>query len=498
MKRTFAFMMALVLVLSLSVSAFAAGGSGSITINNAVKDTEYAVYKIFDATYEGDYVTYTIDSSNQFFAKLFGADGTAANDYFVYHAETGVVTRNTEVGKTDAQLFDYLETLIDGATPTATKKAESTTIEFTGLATGYYVIQRTNGSANAVTITTTKPNANVNDKNELPGGDFDKSSDKDVVSVGDTITWTVSFTATNYAGEEKVFCYTVNDALSHDWAAIDSSSIVVKVGGTTLTKGTDWTLVSDPAQTNGFEIDIPWVNLDGEGNFVSFKYPATAVVEITYSATVLDAASANDPTKPNRNHADLEWDTEKEDDVPGTGDGTESDVYNLGFTKVDGTSGAVLAGAEFELTDANGDPVYVSGGNGVYVVDATSTSNKVESSENGAVVITGLEGVGTYYLTETKAPDGYNLLTAPVEVTIVADVKDAKGDVTEQKGSNITVGGNTYYVNHTAINVENFTGVELPSTGGEGTMMMITIGTMVAMAFAVLMITQKKMSIYQD
>ena len=513
MKRTFAFMMALVLVLSLSIGAFAAGGTnGTITINNAVKDTEYAVYKIFDATYEGTNVTYTINASNPFFVKLFGsADDTVdqTNDYFKYFAETGVVIRNTEVGKTDAELFAYLETLIAGATPTATEKAGSTTVEFTGLDTGYYVIQRTNGSANAVTITTAKPNANVNDKNELPGGDFDKSSDKDVVAVGDTINWTVSFTATNYAEEDKVFCYTVNDALSHDWAAIDSSSIVVKVGDTTLTKGTDWTLVSDPAQTNGFEIDIPWANLDGEGKFVSFKYPATAQVKITYSATVLDAASANDPTKPNRNHADLEWDTETHPDVPGSGDGTESDVYNLGFTKVDGTnSEKKLANAQFELygsyneeTKVYSNPITVSavaGKPGVYIVDATSTSNTVVTPENGAVVITGLEGVGTYYLKETVAPDGYNLLTAPVEVTIVADVKDAKGDVTEQKGSNITVAGNTYYVNHTAINVGNFTGVELPSTGGEGTMMMITIGTMVAMAFAVLMITQKKMSIYQD
>ena len=46
--------------------------------------------------------------------------------------------------------------------------------------------------------------------------------------------------------------------------------------------------------------------------------------------------------------------------------------------------------------------------------------------------------------------------------------------------------------------VNNSQGVQLPSTGGKGTMMLITFGTMVAVAFAVLMITQKKMSIYND
>ena len=77
MKRVITFMMALALILSLSVTAFAAGGAGvgSITINNAVKDAEYAVYKIFDATYEGPNVTYTILPTDQFFDDLFG-DGT--------------------------------------------------------------------------------------------------------------------------------------------------------------------------------------------------------------------------------------------------------------------------------------------------------------------------------------------------------------------------------------------------------------------------------------
>ena len=40
--------------------------------------------------------------------------------------------------------------------------------------------------------------------------------------------------------------------------------------------------------------------------------------------------------------------------------------------------------------------------------------------------------------------------------------------------------------------------VSYEHTGGAGTVMMITFGTMVALAFGVLMITQKKMSIYHD
>jgi LPXTG-motif cell wall-anchored protein len=64
--------------------------------------------------------------------------------------------------------------------------------------------------------------------------------------------------------------------------------------------------------------------------------------------------------------------------------------------------------------------------------------------------------------------------------------------------STIEIDGTTYTVGHEALNIENNSGVELPSTGGVGTMMMITFGTLVAIAFAVLLITQKKMSVYHD
>ena len=177
MKRTFAFMMALVLVLSLSVSAFAAGGAdaGSITITNAVPEKTYNLYKIFDATYKESNVTYTIKPGDEFFSALFG-DGTGTNDYFEYHAATGVVTRKE--GKTDAQLFSFLSGLIAGHDPVATETAaaDSTTVKFTNLDFGYYLIKRTDEGANAVTITTAKPHADVNDKNAGIGGDLDKVS----------------------------------------------------------------------------------------------------------------------------------------------------------------------------------------------------------------------------------------------------------------------------------------------------------------------------------
>ena len=159
----------------------------------------------------------------------------------------------------------------------------------------------------------------------------------------------------------------------------------------------------------------------------------------------------------------------------------------MGFTKVDGTdANKTLAGAKFKLyrDQACTDLVYVSGSNGVYTVGGTI--GEVETPEGGKVVIMGLEE-GTYYLKETVPPAGYNLLPDAKPV-IVGGINSGT----------MKINGTDYTVNNAVLNIENNTGVVLPSTGGEGTMKMITIGTIVAMAFAVLLITHKKMTIYQD
>ena len=340
MKKALSILIAMTLILSMSITAFAAPGTdGSITISNADIDATYKVYKIFEATYSGASITYTINPGDEFFDDLFGT-GTGTNDYFEYHAETGVVTR--KAGKTDAELFAYLGGLVKTASPTKSVTADATTITINGLSHGYYVIDRENGLANGVTITNVNHNPTVNDKNDLPGN-FEKTADKQSVNVDDVINYTVSFVATHYDDGNKVYLYTVKDNLTPaGWAAIDLNSIVIKVDGVTITKDTDWTLAS--GTSDGFEIDIPWVNNDADE---TFKYGPTVPVEITYSVTVLEAAV--DPSGGSKtSNAVLEWNNESQPDIPSVKDETE--VFNMGFTKIDGTDPTkTLPGAEFEL-----------------------------------------------------------------------------------------------------------------------------------------------------
>ena len=85
---------------------------------------------------------------------------------------------------------------------------------------------------------------------------------------------------------------------------------------------------------------------------------------------------------------------------------------------------------------------------------------------------------GTYYLFETKAPDGYNTLEAPIEI-IVSDGHINWTQGTHQIAKDSSREGDI--VDHTAtFNVQNTAGAELPSTGGPGTKLIYLIGLILA------------------
>ena len=131
MKKFLSILMVLAMLLSLSITAFAAQTNGSITITNATIDETYSVYKIFDASISKDTagqtnaVSYSIKTDSQFFAALFGTDGTADNTYFVYNADTGAVTKKENAN--DAELIKYLTDMVAAGTyTTATTSVTAT------------------------------------------------------------------------------------------------------------------------------------------------------------------------------------------------------------------------------------------------------------------------------------------------------------------------------------------------------------------------------------
>ena len=603
MKKFLSIIMVLAMVLSLSITAFAAENEGSITITNATIDETYELYKIFDASISKDAdgntnaVSYSIETDNQFFAALFGADGTTDNTYFVYNINTGSVTKKE--GVNDSELIKYLTELVENGTynTAATPvKATSDEVKFENLPYGYYLITSTLGTT--VTINSNTPDVEVIDKNQKPGGDFDKQiqigvdaegkpiwGDSNSANIADEVTYKISFVATNYDGENKIKYYQIHDEKGDAiWA--EFNSFKVTVGGVELKRGYylsqggvntdnwefrgDWSDIPEADRDRNdaqwylvhldydkFRITIPWLenhtisdvtNADGDVTAYSVNFPedsaskfdSPVTVEVEYKAVIEANAAIGHTSHGNRfNKAHASWTSEHET-LTTPPDEVVTYVYGIGLLKDDINTRENLAGAKFRVfkDEACTEPVYVipTDVKGVYIVDSLNTvaeeisgikqdtsrkkyvayleeylkdkdgnpieqNNLVVSQVNGKLVILGLKE-GTYYLKEVEAPAGYNALTQPVEFKAGEDIRsfnifaDEHGNVANIQQTDGVHHEINYDLTHTV--VHNSKGVVLPSTGGMGTFWLITIGTILAIGFAVFLITHKKMSVYTD
>ncbi len=597
MKKFLSILMVLVMALSLGIPALAEN-TGSITITNATIDQSYTPYKIFDASIKlaangqsAEAVSYSITTSNQFFAKLFGADGTANNTFFNYNPNTGSVTKKE--GVNDSELIKYLTDLVAAGSFTSAAapiKATSETVVFNDLPYGYYLITSTLGTT--VTINSNTPNVQVIDKNQEPGVGFDKQvqtgvdqdgnitwGDANTANIGDKFAYRISFVATNYDGDKKIKHYQIHDEKGDAiWAEFNSVKVVVNGEeldrGYYLSQGGDntgeyeffgaWSGVADADKNannadwylvhlgyDQFRITIPWLEghqltsstgADGKVAYTlnypedaASKFDSPANVEITYDAVLEANAAIGDTTHGNRfNKAYASWTSENETgSVPP--DEVVTHAYGIGLLKDDGSTGVNLAGAKFRLYSDKDctQPIYVIPTNvaGVYILDSKGRAietasgtgkvtsrvlykdylteylgeneqdNYVVSQANGKLAVLGL-AAGTYYLKEVEAPAGYNALNVPVEIKAGEDIRpfiifaDDNGNVADIQAEDGTYKEYRLDITHTV--VHNSKGVELPSTGGQGTFWLITIGTLLAIAFAVFMITHKKMSVYTD
>ena len=221
-------------------------------------------------------------------------------------------------------------------------------------------------------------------------------------------------------------------------------------------------------------------------------------IKVTYTATLnKNAVTGFDA---NKNSATIEYSNK-----PGTTDKGESepsivDVHTFNFTifkyYLKGADKTELANAEFELYKANAEGTaadenakinIVDEGKGVYrqatadEAKATDfTSAKIVSDADGKVLVKGLDA-GTYYLRETKAPEGYNKLLSDIKIEIKAtygeDGKLAsyKVDYT-YNGTPITGTAIQNKDNSPEVAVENKTGAQLPSTGSKGALMVTLAG----------------------
>lgn len=498
-RKLASLLLALVMVFALATTAFAAEtgtttttGNGSITISNAARGEIYTIYKLFDATVseDGSSIAYT-GTIPESLKAYFDAD---KNGYISATADA------TDGENMSEGLETALKTWTATATETSHAESDGTTLKFTGLDFGYYVVTTTQG-ARAISVASTKPDVTIVDKNRSAPSDLHKNASAKDVSIGDTVTYTVSFKTSNYDGAgtdaEKIVSYTIEDTLPNFLRNVTVTSIIVDNDGDDTTTDDRTPLIAQFG--NNKKIDIDWYNEDEN----KFLYDNGATVTITYTAVVTDNAAIDGDG--NTNKVTVTWTTEG-GNQPGPGKLEENETiftYAIALKKVN-NEGKALPGAVFQF------PFYVKSAadttDGAYIYAGENAgeglTNQITTPDSGVIVVKGVKS-GRYEITEFKAPDGYNKLTAPVTVeaaktgetsthTIV--YLDENGNITHETTNVTEVKVDIETIAATAVAVVNRAGTELPSTGGMGTTVFYVLGFALVMGAVVLLVTKKRMS----
>ena len=459
-------------------------GSVTITKNDTdntsgsygtVKGAKFTFYKIASFTVgEDGYADWTVEND---FATLNITKDDLGN----------LSTENIE-SKVDQAIKLINDNKIVGTESNETN--ENGVVTVSDLSFGYYLIVETTTPTNYVAskpFFVAIPSANnYNDSNKPATGwvynievapkneeipPIEKEADVTSAEIGQTVDYTITGPAVptyDSSYDENTLVYAITDTMSKGLTFNNDITVYKESVDDTnnkLTIGTDYTVTGPTTDTNGTTIKVSLTT-------TAIKALVGQKIIVTYTADVNENALVGKDAI--TNEAKLEY-TNK----PGStfnGDPVTNKVYSfkIKVNKI-GENNQALEGATFGLyrdaacTDNN------------KIAEATSDSSGVVTFENSNKEIT--LDVGTYYLKELSAPNGYTILATPFEVTIKDDTENDTQDYDFSYSLNNEEDKTISDDGIITVNVRNNKGFSLPSTGGAGTYL-FTIGGIVIMAGA--------------
>lgn len=395
------------------------------------------------------------------------------------------------------------------------------------------------------------------DDSTKPGGKFIKTGANGAgteygalgtADIGGKLDYKIDiFSATNYQGDKMIKEYIIDDTESPA-VFMHFSTIKVWVNGTELTKGwvegvdetsgtshaigssatatskddADWYVENADNTDSKFSIHINWLESDGR----TFKFDNNGkpnVIKITCEG-VLKSNGVIYGDNGNLNTATLY--------VLPNGSAAKAQLGEPSVAKAVTYSGELfkyttenggkkpLAGAEFTIVRKGEtaplafypSKLYA----GVYYlaneenwnsehVDNTDPSKKesmkvttLVTPADGMIIIRGLAG-SEYTVTETKAPDGYNKLTASITMPLEQGGNPAAGVTVTDVNKTLAANGSPLstpvaFQNVHVKEIENNKGTVLPETGGIGTTLFITLGALAVIGTGLFLVTNKRIS----
>lgn len=505
-KKIAAIMFAFMMVVSMSCNVKADEGSssspttkGTITITNAKEGETYKLYKILSLesySYtgndkdKGNYAyTLTGDTKWDNFIK------NQATQYFKFDDTNKYLTWTGTMD--EARVKDFAQLALKFARNESNnvqpiqkvEKTNSSTVKFDNLDLGYYLVDSSVGSL--CVLNTTNPNLTIAEKNGVPSVEKGVSNTQNGTygtsnnaSIGDTVYFKTTITAQpgaqNYVLHDKMTEGLTFDKNSVNVTLHKKATNVDETLGTNADYNEEITNLEETNPKCTFHINFTQTLCD--------RLAANDTITVTYSATLNENAVI--AGEGNKNETKLKYGDSQETQPSVTNTKTfEMKVFKFYKDKNDSNTEKGLAGATFKLTKDSMDAENISfvktsdksAAEDVYRVAKKGDAGTVitiTSPDSGKFKIQGL-GAGTYNLTETQQPAGYNKLSGPVTVVI-----DENGKVQVKNGETLK--------EVKRVEVENKSGTVLPSTGGAGTTMIYLIGGVLVLGSGVVLVTKRR------